>query len=131
LLGPSGYSSTINGSPSFGIATAISANGFLGAVLYEPTPDRAHLNNRTAVLGLMCKSCGPFQAPCESSCFNLTKTGQGSYDPQSVAVSAHERNGGNRDPFFTVAATMGASSPDICFLSFSVFFVFILFFVLI
>jgi len=69
----------------------------LSALLFEPEPDEAHLNNRSAVLSLVNAS--------GAECHRLLVEGQGAYDPWSVAVAPSRGPQG-----YTVAAIMGVSS---------------------
>ena len=96
-VGPGGYSARLRAEPPFGLAAAITSDGALSALLFEPEPDEAHLNNRSAVLSLVNAS--------GAECHRLLVEGQGAYDPWSVAVAPSRGPQG-----YTVAAIMGVSS---------------------
>lgn len=103
FVGPGGYQASMKGEPSFGIPAAITADGALAAFLFEPTPDVAHVNNRTGTLALVNAS--------GVVAFHEAVEGQGSIDPWSVALSPQPSKQG----FFTVVAIMGSISKAIDF----------------
>ena len=80
LRGPGGYALRYDGEPSEMLPTAISHDGTLAAYLLEPNPDMAHINNRSGTLALIDGDTGKLS-------FEYNVTGQGSFDPQSVAMS--------------------------------------------
>ena len=97
IRGPGGLSFRYDGEPSEQVPTAISHDGSLSAYLLEPNPDIVHLNNRTGELRLVDGS--------GKTSFEFKVTGQGAFDPQSVAMSPFplEKSGA-----YTVSAVLGS-----------------------
>jgi hypothetical protein len=80
LQGPRGYNVTFPGEPAYGVPSAISADGTHSAYLFERKPDEKHLNNRSGTLSLVGSQGEPV--------YHYSVSGQGSFDPQSVSMSA-------------------------------------------
>ena len=91
---PKSWSERFKGDPAMWIPSAISADGAVSALLVEPTPDLAHLNNRSGLLLLF--GDGPKPA------YRLELAGLGPMDPQSVAISARACGG-----VYTIGALIG------------------------
>lgn len=93
--GPAGYRHEFSGVPAMMTTTGISGHGDVSAFLWEEAPDEKHLNNRSGSLVLV-------QGGREV--YHLDVQGQGSDDPQSVAISA----GADARGRFTAAAVLGS-----------------------
>jgi len=85
---PSSWSKRFHGDPAMWIPSAISGDGVLSALLVEPVPDEAHLNNRSGEL-LLFRGTEPGPDPV----YRMDLEGLGPMDPQSVAVSSRGKNG--------------------------------------
>jgi hypothetical protein len=94
-------------------STAIAEDGRVGAILYEPAPDMAHLNNRSCVLQIFNGICtGSLCQPNAS--WELRIDGLGATDPQAVAISAEEITNGTRAQYI-IAAIMGSEQVIVAF----------------
>lgn len=111
---------SVSGDPAMWRSTAISEDGRVGAVLYEPAPDTAHLNNRSSVLRIYSGDCATLHCQHNAS-WELRVDGLGATDPQEVAISAEssrlaarQTTNGTR-AHYIIAAIMGSEQIVVAF----------------
>jgi hypothetical protein len=121
LSGDQARPQSVSGDPAMWRSTVIAEDGRVGAVLFEPAPDTAHLNNRSSVLQIFSGVCAA--AGCErNASWQLRIDGLGATDPQEVAISAGSRQtaaGGDSSNTtqaqYTIAAIMGSEQVIVAF----------------
>jgi hypothetical protein len=119
LSGAASEAQSFSGDPAMWRSTAIADDGRVAAVLLEPTPDDAHLNNRSSLLRVYSGTCGGSRCQTNAS-WELRVDGLGATDPQAVAISAcslpsdSATNSGETDQYI-VAAIMGTEQLFVSF----------------